>query len=89
MTTEDRLRAFIVRDLRWPGSIAELTDDLPLLERRVIDSLAIFRLVAFIEDQFEISIDDQELVPDNFATLTSLRRFVEAKARRQKGRSHA
>jgi acyl carrier protein len=85
MTTEDRLRRFIVLDLRWPGSIAELTDDLPLLERRVVDSLGIFRLVAFIEEQFQISIDDEELVPGHFATLTSLRRFIEAKARHPEG----
>lgn len=71
----DRLRAFIVDELGWRG--AELTDDFPLLENRVIDSLGLFRIVGFLETQYGVKIDDGELVPSNFATLDAIAEMAE------------
>ena len=51
------------------GSLPPVTDpDEPLQ----IDSLGLIRLVAFLEDEFGYRIEDQELVPENFATLRQL-----------------
>lgn len=40
-----------------------------LLEEVGLDSLEIVRLVNFVEDEFQISVDVEELVPENFETL--------------------
>ena len=45
LVTSDRVRDFIVTELRWEGPPSELTDDYPLLQTGVIDSLGLFRLV--------------------------------------------
>ena len=51
------------------GSLPPITDpDEPLQ----IDSLGLIRLVAFLENEFGYRIEDQELVPENFATLRQL-----------------
>jgi acyl carrier protein len=73
----DRVRDFIVEDLRWRGDRSALTDDYPLLENGVIDSLGLFRIVEFLESQFGVEIDDNELVPTNFATLAAITRLAE------------
>ena len=75
MIETDRLRMFIVDELGWRGP--ELTDDYPLLENRVIDSLGLFRIVGFMEDEYGVEIDQTELVPQNFATLTAIRELAE------------
>jgi acyl carrier protein len=49
--TTDRIRRFIVEELSWQGE--ELTDDFPLLENQVIDSLGLFRIVGFLETEYE------------------------------------
>ncbi len=76
---EDRLREFIVGDLGWQGTPTLLTTDYQLIDNDVIDSLGIFELVTFIEEEFEIEIDDEELVLENFATLGTMGTLVRKK----------
>jgi acyl carrier protein len=73
------IRGFIVRELQWSGSPDNLTDDYPLLDRSVLDSLDILKLVTFLEDRFSIDVDDEELVPEHFETISRIRQFVESK----------
>ncbi len=75
MSTTDLLRNFIVTVLGWLGP--ELTDDYPLIENHVIDSLDLFQIVGFLETEFGVHIDDAELVPEKFATLTSIAQLAE------------
>jgi acyl carrier protein len=77
MATTDRVRDFIMDELRWRGNRADLTDDYPLLENGVIDSLGLLRIVEFLESQCGAEIDDRELVPANFATLAAIARLAE------------
>jgi acyl carrier protein len=74
MSATDRLRTFIVDELGWRGP--ELTEDYPLLENRVIDSLGLFRIVGFLEAEYGVEIDDADLVPENFATLAKIAELV-------------
>jgi acyl carrier protein len=71
----DRIRNFILEDLGWRGP--ELTDDFPLLENLVIDSLGLFRVVGFLETEYGVQIPDDKLVPENFATLSTIARLVD------------
>ncbi|MEY2448846.1 MAG: hypothetical protein QOH79_2322 [Acidimicrobiaceae bacterium] len=78
MTTEDTLRRFIVEQLTYAGDAAALEDvDYPLLENQVIDSLGLFHMVNFLESTFDIEVDDEELVPDNFGSLRLIAQLVE------------
>lgn len=79
MSTQDRIRSYIVDELRFRGSAKDLTDDYPLLENEVLDSMGIFSVVSFLETEFGIEVDDEELVPENFGTITGIARLVEQK----------
>jgi acyl carrier protein len=76
---EDSIRRFIADELSFEGSVATLTPDYPLLEREVLDSLGLFQLVGYLESEFDVEIDDEELVPSNFGTIENIARLVEAK----------
>jgi acyl carrier protein len=80
MNTTEKVRDFIVDELRWDGASHQLTDDYPLLDNRVIDSLGLFEIVQFLEAEYGIEIADDELVPENFATLSAIGKLVESKA---------
>jgi acyl carrier protein len=56
--------------------IPEVGDDTPLLNG-IVDSMALMRLVAFIEDEFEVAIDDVEITAANFRTVADIARLVE------------
>lgn len=79
-STADRIRSLIINDLAWTGSPNQLTADYPLIDNQVLDSLGIYQMVNFIQDEFDIEIDAEELVPDNFATIGAIDRLVTDKS---------
>jgi acyl carrier protein len=75
----ERVRDFLIEETHWQGDRAELTDDLPLIENRVIDSMALLRLVAWLEAEFGIDIGDADVVPGNFGTIERITSFISTK----------
>lgn len=55
--------------------------DESLLDSGLVDSIGIVEIVGFLESEFGISVPDEEIVPDNFETITQIADFV----RRQRG----
>jgi acyl carrier protein len=49
------------------------------MEEGIIDSTGILELVFFLEENFGIKIEDDELVPENMDNLQNIARFLERK----------
>ncbi len=81
MSDVERIRDFLIDELHWPGSRAELTEEFQLIENRVIDSMGLLRLIAWMEPAFGIEVADEEVVPANFGTLAAIQRLVDEKLR--------
>jgi acyl carrier protein len=79
VTTEERIRNFIEKELRYEGLSEGLTDETSLLEGGVIDSLGIVKLVSFLESEFGIKVPDEEIVPRYFESIRALSTYVESK----------
>jgi acyl carrier protein len=74
---EDRIRRFVVEDLHGPPQ--QLTVDYPLIERGVLDSLGIMHLVSFVEAEYGIIVEDEDLVPAHFGTIAAIAGYVGSK----------
>lgn len=74
------LRQFILTELAVAPS-RELDLDTPLFEA-LLDSTSVLALVSHLEERYQIQIQDQELVPANFATLRQLIAFLARKTQR-------
>jgi acyl carrier protein len=79
LSTTDEVRQLILDGAGDDLPADRLTDDYPLLENQVIDSMGIFELVNGLEQRYGIEILDEELVPENFGTIAAIARFVEDK----------
>jgi acyl carrier protein len=77
MSTAEDVRRFLVDDLG--ADAAELRDETPLMETGIVDSLKLFELVTFLEDEYGIEVADEELLPQNFGTITAIAQMVAAK----------
>jgi acyl carrier protein len=75
----ERVRRFIIDDLGWDGAADELTDDLPLIHAGALDSIGILTLVQFLESNYGIIIDDDEIVSVHLGSLASIERLVQSK----------
>ena len=78
MDVATRIRDFIKQEILFEDSNASLTDETPLLEG-ILDSLALMQLVAFIEEEFGVEIDDAEMTADNFRTVADIGGLVTQK----------
>ena len=73
-----RIRSFI--ESRFPlYRDGNLGDEDSLLDQGVIDSLGILDVVQFLEKDFGVHVEDEELNPANFESVAALVSFVEGK----------
>jgi acyl carrier protein len=79
MTSNEVIRGFIADELDTTIDRAQLTDDVRLIDEKIIDSIAIFEMIDFLETHFDIEILDEELLPENFATIGTMARLVDSK----------
>ncbi len=70
-----KVREFVVENFLF-GEGDDLEDDTSFLEEGIIDSTGILELVDFIEEEFDISIDDEELVPENLDSLKNVSAYL-------------
>jgi acyl carrier protein len=77
--TEDVIRQYINEELSKDGQLGPVRDEDPLLELQILDSLGLFQLVSYLEDEFDIDVQDEELVPANFGSVRDIARFVREK----------
>ncbi len=54
----------------------ELNNEDSLLEKGAIDSAGMLELVSFIEAEYSIKIDEDELMPENFDSLKAIQDFI-------------
>lgn len=60
-----------------------ITDDDNLLETGVIDSLGVLEIVTFLNEEFALEVEDDELTPENFQSISSIAAFVGQRIRLQ------
>jgi len=56
-----------------------IADDESLLQNGAVDSMSMYRMIAFLEDTFSLLIADDEMVPENFESINRIESFVTAK----------
>ena len=47
-----------------------------IIEEKLVDSMSILALVNFLEEQFAVEIDLDEITPDNFSNVRSIAEFA-------------
>lgn len=57
----------------------QLGEDTSLLEAGIVDSIGILEIVAFIEQTFSITVSDDDLIPENFGSISGMAAFVQGK----------
>jgi acyl carrier protein len=76
---QDQVRAFIVDNFLFGNPEEGFDADTSFLESRIIDSTGILELVAFLESNYGLTIEDEELDPGNLDSLNRIAAFVERK----------
>jgi acyl carrier protein len=73
------LTEFIVMNYLFGDITRAPRDEDALVEEGIIDSTGILELIEFIETRFEIEVSEDETVPQNLGSISSLTEFVTSK----------
>lgn len=77
----DSIRKFILENFLFDADEDALKNDDSFLEQGIIDSTGVLELVEWLEEQFNIKIEDDELTPENLDSVTLISAFIEKKIR--------
>ena len=78
MNQIDIVKEFIIDNFLF-GEENQIELETQFFEKGIIDSTGVIELVSFLEETFEISIDDEELIPDNLSSLKNINAFLQQK----------
>ena len=75
---KEKVRAFVLEYAAGRG-VTQVEDDEPLLTNNIIDSLGSLRMIDFLETAFPLTIEDTDMLPENFQTLNDCEIFIKRK----------
>ncbi len=75
MNQIDTVKEFIVENFLF-GDEDQIELETDFFEKGIIDSTGVIELVSFIEETFGVSINDEELIPENLSSLKNIREFL-------------
>lgn len=70
------IRDYLTRDFLFSDQAFDHDDDESFLELGIIDSYGFMELLHWVESEFNISVADDELIPDNFDSVDKLSLFI-------------
>lgn len=78
MSQINAVKEFIIENFLF-GEEEQLELNTDFFDKGVIDSTGVIELVSFIEETFNISVDDEELIPENLSSLKNIDAFLQKK----------
>lgn len=76
---EEKIKTYLVKELVRDQGEPDLKREDSLIDRGIIDSLGLFKLVSFIEEEFGVAVEPHEVRTDNFETLAMVTELVRKK----------
>ena len=73
---QQELKSFIIENYHLDDS--QFSYDQSLVNSGIIDSMGIIEIVSFIEDKYNIIIDDEEINTENFETVNNMVMFIKS-----------
>lgn len=73
---EQQIAVFIASKIIFSKNGYSYPYETSFLEEGIVDSTSVLELVFFTEKTFGISVDDSEITPDNFDSVTKLASYI-------------
>jgi acyl carrier protein len=79
MTIEEQVKQYIAENFLFSDDGYQLSEDASFLEEGIVDSTGVLELVMFVEETFDVTVEDEEIVPANFDSVSWLAAYVRRK----------
>ena len=75
---KQQIREFIVENFLF-GDANGLKDDASFLDEGIMDSTGVLELVTFLEEEFSVTVEDEDLIPENLDSINNVTAYLEKK----------
>jgi acyl carrier protein len=79
MEIKHQLRDYILENFLFTDDTSQVPLEQSLFDTGTIDSTGVLDLVGFIEETYEVQVDDEEMVPENFDSVAKMAAYVQRK----------
>lgn len=78
--TKKQLRDYIVENFLFGDTETEFADGDSFMEQGILDSTGILDVILYLEENFDMKVEDDELIPENLDSIDNLAAFIERKS---------
>ena len=78
-TMRQEIRQFILEAFLFGDESDPFTDSDSFMQKGIIDSTGVLELTSFLEEKYGITVQDEEMVPENLDSIDNLVKFLERK----------
>lgn len=79
MSIKQDIKTYILENYLFTDDDSQLSSSDSFLEKGILDSTGILEVIYFIEDEYGIKVEDDEMIPENLDSVESLIVFVKHK----------
>ena len=79
MNAEQQLCNYILENFLFTDDQSVLSNNDSFLNKGILDSTGILELIYFLEDEFDIKVEDDEMIPNNLDSIVNLVAFINKK----------
>jgi len=80
MTVEDKVRNYILENYLFSDDQSMLNSADSFLQKGILDSTGILEVIYFLEDEFSVVVDDEEMLPENLDSVNNLVAYIARKS---------
>jgi acyl carrier protein len=80
MDIRKQIQQYVAENFLFSDNGFDLDDDASFLDEGVVDSTGTLELVTFVEETFNITVEDDEIEPDNFDSVNNLYAYIQRKS---------
>jgi len=76
MNKKAEIREFIVENFLF-GDGKDFNDDTNVFDKGIVDSTGVLEILCYIEETYDIVIDDDDITISNFSSLNNISNYIQ------------
>ena len=74
------LRNYVLENYLFTDDQSQLNNEDSFMDKGIVDSTGILEIITFIEDEYDMSVEDSEMIPENLDSINNLVKYLEKKS---------
>lgn len=79
MSVEKKIRNYVLENYLFTDDDSALDSNDSFLEKGILDSTGILEVIYFLEEEFGIKVEDEEMIPENLDSVSRIVSYLERK----------